>query len=213
MKSKILSLIILFSVFATFISCEKDDDSVLGGSQSPIGEVGHTITWGPIQGITVHGMSVTKLEGEVSTFSCSGSTTNSTYIDLLKMVPTERFPGTVTISGNSVNATVNAKITDEGAQVIFNDGSKLTLVNYNGKVGDKYSANVGGVTLENEVIEKSTEDDFYWGGMYIKVIKVRYNSHSPGILHVDAIYNHKHALVGLDIYFEDGTVKYIGCTC
>jgi len=213
MKLKVLSLIILFSVFATFSSCEKDDLSVLGGSQSPIGEVGHSITWGSIQGVTVKGMTVTKLDGGVSTFSCSGSTTNSTYVDLLKMVPTERFPGTVTISGNSVSATVNAKITDEGAQVIFNDGAKLTLVNYNGKVGDKYSAKVGGVTLENEVIAKSTEDDFYWGGMYIKVMKVRYTSHTPGILHVDAIYNHKFALVGLDIYFEDGSVKRIGCTC
>ena len=99
MKSKKLSLIILLSVFATFTSCKKDDLSVLGGSQSPIGEVGHTITWGSIQGVTVKGMNVTKLEGGVSTFSCSGSTTNSTYIDLLKTVPTERFPGTVTISG------------------------------------------------------------------------------------------------------------------
>ena len=213
MKPKILSLAILFSAFSAFTSCQKDDLSVLGGSQSPVGEVGHTISWGPIQGVTVKGMTVTKLEGDVSTFSCSGSTTNSTYIDILKAVPTERFPGTVTISGNTVNATVNAKITDEGAQVVFNDGSKLTLVNYNCKVGDKYSAKVGGVTLENEVIEKSTEDDFYWGGMYIKVIKVRYKSHSPGILHVDAIYNHKFALVGLDVYLEDGTVKYIGCTC
>jgi len=213
MKSKKMSLIILIAVFATFTSCKKDDLSVLGGSQSPIGEVGHSISWGPIQGVTVQGMTVTKLDGGVSTFSCSGSTTNSTYIDLLKMVPTERFPGTVTISGNSVNATVNAKITDEGAQVVFTDGTALTLVNYNGNVGDKYTAKVGSVTLENEIIEKSTDDDFYWGGMYIKVIKVRYTSHAPGILHVDAIYNHKFALVGVDIYFEDGTVKRIGCSC
>ena len=213
MKSKILPLIIVLSAISTFTSCKKDDLSVLGGSQSPVGEVGHSITWGPIQGVTGLGMYVTKLEGGVSTFSCSGSTTNSTYIDILKIIPTERFPGTVTISGNKVNATVNAKITDEGAQVIFNDGSALTLVNYNGKVGDKYSAKVGGVTLQNEVIEKSTEDDFYWGGMYIKATKVRYTSQSPGVLHVDMIYNHKFALVGVDIYFEDGTVKRIGCTC
>jgi len=212
MKTQILNLF-LAGIFVLAFSCKKDDLSVLGGSQSLIGEVGHSITWGPIQGVTVQGMTVTKLEGGVSTFSCSGSTTNSTYIDLLKMVPTERFPGTVTISGSTVNATVNGKITDEGAQVIFNDGSKLTLVNYNGKVGDKYSAKVGGVTLQNEVVEKSTEDDFYWGGMYIKVIKVKYESHSPGILHVDAIYNHQFGLVGIDIYFEDGTIKYIGCTC
>ncbi|WP_159522220.1 hypothetical protein [Sunxiuqinia indica] len=166
----------LMALLITVASCNKNDDDFLnlGGNQSPIGEVGNTIAWTVGQfGISNTSMRVTKLEGGVSTFQCSGSTTNSTYTDLLKMVPTERFPGTVSISGNTVTAEVNAKVTDEGAQVIFNDGSKLTLVNYGSKVGDKYTATVGGTTLENEVVEKSTEDDYLWvGGMYLKVIKV-----------------------------------------
>lgn len=214
MKRKVLNLI-LSTVLLTFVfACSEDDFTDIGGSQSSIGEVGNSITWGPIQGVAVQKMTVTKLEAGVSTFSCSATTSNSNYTELLKSIfPAERFPGTVNITGNKFEATVNAKITDEGAQVIFNDGSKLTLVNYNSKVGDKYSANIGGVKLENEVIEKSTEDDFYWEGMNIKVIKVRYKSNFPGVLHVDHIYNHKFGLVGLDVYFEDGTVKYIGCVC
>lgn len=214
MRKKVLNLS-LYALLAAFtISCSEDDFTDLGGSQSEIGEVGNTITWGPIQGIAGQQMKVTKLEDGVSTFTCSATTTNSNYAELLKNIfPAERFPGTVNITGNKFEATVNAKITDEGAQVIFNDGSKLTLVNYNSKVGDKYSTNIGGVKMENEVIEKSTEDDFYWEGMNIKVIKVRYKSNFPGVLHVDHIYNHKFGLVGLDVYFEDGTVKYIGCVC
>ena len=127
--------LLLFIVFLMLIvSCKKDEIGEIGGSQSPIGEVGNTFDWNAGQfGISNTSMSVTKSEGGVSTFQCSGTTTNSTYIDLLKMVPTERFPGTVSISGNTVTAEVNAKITDEGAQVIFNDGTKLTLVNYNCK--------------------------------------------------------------------------------
>lgn len=193
-------------------SCSDDEMGDIGGSQSPYGEVGNEIEWRVGQfGISESEMYVSKLENGVSTFTCSGVAANSTYVDILKMVPTDRFPGTLSISGNTVQATVNAKVTDEGAQVIFNDGSKLTLVDYGGNVGDKYTATVGGTKLENEVIEKSTEDDYYWGGMFIKVTTVRYKSNSPGISYVDAMYNHKFALVGVAITFEDGTVKYAGC--
>ena len=215
MNKKKISLLWLAALLMLIVSCSKDELDSIGGNQSSYGEVGNTIEWTVGQfGISNTSMQVTKLEGGVSTFQCSGTTTNSTYIDLLEMVPTERFPGTVSISGNTVTANVNAKVTDEGAQVIFNDGTKLTLVKYDAKVGDKYSATVGGTTLENEVIEKSTDDDYLWvGGMYLKVIKVKYASHSPGINYVIAVYNHKFGLVGLEIHFEDGTVKYAGCIC
>jgi hypothetical protein len=205
----------LAAILLLIVSCDKDELDGIGGNQSPFGEVGNKIEWSVGQfGISNTSMQVTKLENGISTFECSGTTTNSTYIDLLEMVPTERFPGTVTISGNTVTAHVNAKVTDEGAQVIFNNGSKLTLVNYNASVGDKYSVKVGGTTLKNEVVSKSTEDDYFWvGGMMIKVIKVKYTSHSPGINSVVAIYNHKFGLVGLEIHFEDGTIKYAGSEC
>lgn len=204
--------IVIVALLVIIVSCQKDELGDVGGNQSPIGEVGNTFDLNVGQfGISNASMRVTKLEGGVSTFQCSGTTSNSAYIDLLEMVPTERFPGTVTISGNAVTAEVNAKVTDEGVQVVFNDGTKLTLVNYSAKVGDKYSAKVGGTTLENEVIEKSTDDDYLWmGGMYLTVIKVKYTSHSPGINYAIAIYNHKFGLVGGEIHFEDGTVKYAG---
>lgn len=214
MNKKVKMIASIIVAFTILTSCNKDDfNADLGGSQSSYGEVGNTVEWNVGQfGISNTSMQVTKLENGVSTFECSGSTTNSSYIDLLEMVPTERFPGTVSISGNTVSANVNAKVTDEGIQVIFNDGNKLTLINYNAKVGDKFTTKVGGVTLENEVIEKSTEDDYFWGGMNIKVMKVSYKSHSPGINDVIAVYNHKFALVGLEIHFEDGSVKYAGCS-
>lgn len=213
MNKRKINLLLFVAFLMLIVSCKKEEIGDIGGSQSPIGEVGNTFDWNAGQfGISNTSMSITKSEGGVSTIQCTGTTTNSTYIDLLEMVPTDRFPGTVSISGNSVTAEVNAKITEEGAQVIFNDGTKLTLVDYNAKVGDKYTATVGGTTLENEVVEKSTDDDYLWmGGMYLKVIKVKYKSHSPGINYVNAIYNHKFGLVGLEVYFENGTVKYAGC--
>ncbi len=213
MRKKSLNLLCLTVILILAVSCSKDDGSVLGGAQSPIGTVGNTFDWNAGQfGISDASMRVTQLEGGVSTFEVSGTTSNSAYTDLLKMVPTERFPGTFSVSGNSVTAKVNSVVTDNGAQVVFNDGSRLTLVNYGASVGDKYTATVGGTTLQNEVISKSTEDDYLWmGGMYLKVIEVKYTSHSPGINYVVAIYNHKFGLVGLEVHFEDGSVKYAGC--
>ncbi len=215
MKTRINTLFLLsFFVFA-LVSCDSlvSDSEDIGGSQSEFGELGHEIDFGPIQGISNSNVFVSDLEDGVSTYTCSATATNSTYIDLLESVPEELIPGTVSITGNSVEANINMKVTDEGAQLIFNGGEKLTLINYSAKVGDKYSTKVGGVTLENEVTEKSTEDDFYWGGMYIKVIKVKAKSTVPGISDVILIYNHKFGLVGADVYFEDGSVKYIGIFC
>ena len=213
MKSKLFFLMLMCGSLVMLSSCEDDEVADIGGSQSEFGEVGNEIEFGSIQGVNNVQMFVSELKEGVSTFSCSGTATNSAYIDLLEMVPTDRFPGSFSVSGNTVEAQVKAKVTNEGAQVVFNDGTKLTLVNYDASVGDKYTAKVGNTTLVNEVVEKSTEDDFYWGGMYIKVIKVRYKSNSPGVTHVDHIYNHKFGLVGLDIYFEDGSVKYISAFC
>ena len=211
MNKKKLNLLLLGSFFILFFSCSDDEIGEIKGSQSPFGEVGNEIDWKVGQfGISDANMVVTGLEGGVSTFECSFTPSDNTIVDLFKMVPTNRFPGTLNINGNTVSAKVNAKITDNGAQVIFNDGSKLTLVDYDAKVGDIYSAKVDGVTLQNEVVERSTEDDYYWGGMYIKVITVRYKSQTPGVSHVDAFYNHKFALVGLALTFEDGSLKYAG---
>ena len=214
MKSTILRLVLLSFVFSMMFSCSKDEQDELVGNQSAFGEVGNEIEWRVGQfGITDAEMFVSELKDGVSSFTCAGTTTDDSYIDLLKMMPTNRFPGSFTITGNTVEATVKAKLTDEGMQAIFEDGTKLTLVDYGAAVGDTYTAKVNGVTLENEVIEKSTEDDYLWGGILIKVITVRYKSHSPGINYVDHVYNHKFGLVGLAVHFEDGSVKYAGAEC
>uniref|UniRef100_UPI0032174F2C hypothetical protein n=1 Tax=uncultured Draconibacterium sp. TaxID=1573823 RepID=UPI0032174F2C len=214
MKSKLSSTLFLAFVLFALVSCdESDSDMDIGGSQSPVGEVGNVIDFGPIQGLTNTNVYVSSLENGISTFSGSVTVTNSTYTDLLSSVPTEIFPGAVSIDGSKVEGTVNIKTTTDGVQLVFKDGSKLTLVDYDANVGDKYTAKVGGYTFENEVVEKSTEDDFYWGGMYIKVIKVKCKSVTPGISDYMLYYNHKYCLVGIDIIFEDGSKKLIGVEC
>lgn len=213
MKDTLLKIMIFsFAIsIAMLFSCNKDNSIDLNGEQSEFGEVGNEINWTVGQfGINASNMYVSELNDGVSTFICSATSTNDQLTDLLKMMPTNIFAGDFKITGSTIEATVNAKITDQGAQVVFKDGTKLTLVKYDAQVGDKYTSTVGGVTLENEVVQKSTEDDYYWGGMYIKVVTVKYKSHTPGILYLEHIYNHKFGLVGLAVYFEDGSVKYAG---
>ena len=206
-------IIILISLLF-LISCNKDEIGDLEGKQSQFGTVGNEILTKAGQlGITDADVYVSKLENGISTFTCSGSTSNSRYIELLKVIPSELFPGTIEITGETVKATINVKITDNGSQLIFNDGSKLNIVKYDAKVGDKYTTKVGKYTLESEVIEKSTEDDYMWGGMYIKIIRVKSKSLVPGVSHVEHVYNHKFGFVGVSVHFEDGSVKYVGVEC
>jgi len=211
---KNLFLLGALSALFFFSSCGEEELSNINGAQSSFGLVGNTIDVRAGQlGFSDEELYVTKLENGVSTLHCSGTNNNTQLMDLLKLVPADIFPGTMTITGNTIEAEVNAKITDKGFQAIYNDGSALTLVNYDAKVGDKFSATVGGITLENEVIEKSTDDDFFWGGMLIKVITVKYKNPTPGVSSIEHIYNHKFGLVSISIHFEDGTVKYIGVEC
>lgn len=213
MKITIFKYSILFLALVFLASCSKDSGQI-GGAQSEFGEVGNDIEWTSWQfGVEDTEMYVSELEDGISTFVCSGTATNDYHIELLKMMPTDRFPGTFEIIGNRVEATFKAKVTDEGLQAVFEDGATFTMVKYDAEVGDKFSVKRGGVTLENEVVEKSTEDDYYWNGIWIKVIIVRYDSHSPGILYVEHEYNHKFGLVGIAVYFEDGTVKYASAEC
>lgn len=213
-KMKSIKVISILTVLLALISCNKDEVGDISGVQSEYGEVGSYIKWKAGQlGVSDYSMTVTKLDNGVSTFTCSATTTNNKYAEYVKQFPVDAFPGTMTITGNTINAKLNVKITSNGVQAIFNDGGKITLVDYNAKVGDKYKATVDGFALVNEVIEKSTTDDYFWGGMYIKVVTVKSNSLVPGVSYIIHRYNHKFGLVGLEIHFEDGSIKYAGAEC
>ena len=146
----------IFSIAITmFFSCSKDEPSALEGEQSEFGEVGNEIDWIAGQfGMNDSEMTVTELKNGVSTFTCSSTLSDEPMLELLKMMPTNIFAGNFDIIGNTLEAEVNAKVTNEGAQVIFEDGTALTLVKYDAEVGDIYTAKVNGVTLKNEVVGK-----------------------------------------------------------
>lgn len=206
MKSKILSLIILFSVFATFTSCEKDDDSgSLGGTQSSIGSVNNTFQLSGIpSGISGASVKVTNLADGISTVTYSATITNSSYQSMASSMTDAN------VTGSSIQKEENYRITSEGMESVFPEGN-LTLVKYGAKVGDVYSLKRGSTTMRREVTAVSTEDDYSWGGMYIKTIKVKETGRNiPGISNIDFVFNHKYGIVGLKVSFEDGASKTIG---
>ncbi len=203
MKAYILPLI-LFSLIIS--SCdlidkikEEDNPTGISGDQSPMGQVGTTVTSssGAIAGVSNIQASVTTLSGGVSTYTGTATITNSAIKNALS-----NYPG-VTVNGNSVTITgIKFKSTKEGIESVYGLDPGI-IVKYNSAVGDKYP--ISGTSKTREVTEKSSSDDFYWGGMLIKTIKVEENVSKNGIKKITYWGNHKWGLVSVKFEFEDGS--------
>jgi hypothetical protein len=195
MKSKLLFLLLCGSVF--IFSCKKDKLDVIGGSQANNGVVGVSVTGSTTTaGVSSISGSVTSLQDGISTFTGSAVVTNATIKNILANVP-----GMV-ISGNNVTTTaVKFKLTSEGIESIapLDPG---VIVNFNSSVGDTYTGSSG---AERTVLSKSTTDDYAWGGMNIKVMKVEETPNRLGIKKITYYANHHFGLVTIEFTFDDNT--------
>lgn len=99
------------------------------------------------------------------------------------------------------------KLTTEGIQDTQNKDHALhTVVKYGANVGDQYVLTKSdGSKITRTVTAKSTEDDYFWGGMLIKVIEVEQSSAVPGVKKFVWYANHKFGLVALKIVNDDDT--------
>ena len=190
--------IVIILIAVSSQSCKKNG-SVLKGAQSPMGEVGTTVQVSPINVAGVNNISgsVTNLQDGTSTFTASATITNSQIKSLLANFPE------FTISGNNVSISeLKFKITDEGYQAV-NVLDPGVLVNYSSNVGDTYP--IAGTNKKRTVVSKSTEDDYIWGFMYIKVLTVEENPNKLGVKKIKYIANHKWGLVAIVITLDDDT--------
>lgn len=201
MKRLLKSIIIFSALLLT--SCDLIEEAItgskLGGSQSAIGEVGVTVTSSSAQinGVSNIQASVTSLSGGVSTYTGSATVTNSSILNTLSNLPG------VTVSGNTVTVTgVKFKSTTEGVESIYGFDPGI-IIKYSSSVGDKYD--ILGSSTKREVTAKSTTDDFSWGGMLIKVIKVEENINRGGIKKITYYGNHKWGMVAIRFDFDDGS--------
>lgn len=181
-----LSLVIVFS------SCKKNSFTVLGGDQSPMGEVGATVSssMSGIAGVSNITGTVVSLENGVSSFTGSAVITNNAIKDILRNHPL------TTINGNNVTVSgVELKITTEGIESITGLLPGI-IVKYDAKVGDKYPGN-------RTVISRSTDDDYPYGFYNIKVIQVEENTNKFGVKKTTYWANHRFGMVGIEFTFDD----------
>jgi hypothetical protein len=195
MKIRMLFSAALFAIF--LCNCEKDNEGTLGGEQSPMGEVGEQLSAFDITGVSNASATVTALEDGISTLSGSATVSDQSILDLLSGVPEFE------VTGNTVSVSdIQFKITTEGIE------SKIPaypgiIVKYDSKVGDVYA---GGSGIEREVIYKSTNDDYPYGFLYIKVMKVEESpTPFPGVSKIVYIANHRFGMVGIEYTLDDNS--------
>ncbi len=208
MKKYILPLaVILILTVLTFPSCNliDGDDKPLGGEPSPMGEVNNTfgITAVP-EGVSDAEAVVTAQNGDVSTITYSATITNPAVLEMVSAMPD------VTVNGNRASVSRDYRITTEGFQSVYEEGN-LTIMDFDAKVGDTYSLKHNGKKLERKVTTVSKEDAYEWGFFLIKTIHVQETGRGiPGVTKIEFIGNHKWGMVGLKLYFEDGTDQTFG---
>jgi hypothetical protein len=204
---KLSAIILSISMLMLCFSCDKltkkDDPTVLGGDQSPMSEVGVTVSSSSVEiaGVSNFSATVSSLEGGISTYNAHAKVTNS----LLKNM-VANFPG-VTIDGDNVSiADFQIKQTTEGIQCLTGPGAGI-LVKYSSSVGDTYP--IGSTGEVRTVVSKTSVDDYPYGFYLIKTIQVESNPNNlkstAGISKITYVANHKFGLVGVKVSMDDGT--------
>ncbi|TVQ04652.1 MAG: hypothetical protein EA359_05785 [Balneolaceae bacterium] len=209
MKSNmlIISIIVMFAVFG-IISCDtvgggsgSSSTNPIGGNPTPIGEVGNTFTVPAIPGTSDRSFRVVEQDGATSVIQFSATVTNPALLQVAN------YRQSFSVNGNEVSGSMKFRITSKGVQSFTSDGKPFTLVEYDAKKGDKYTLKRSGKPdLVRRVVHKSTDNDFYWGFMNIRTIQVEETGiASPGVSKIKYYFNHRFGLVGMDVFFEDGS--------
>lgn len=176
------------------VSCEKTN--TISGEQSPLGEVGTTLS-GDFAGASDINLSVTALNDGISTVSGTFTMTDNRYMKLIKNHP--RF---FDVNGDKVTVhDVKFKATTNGIENVSGENDGI-IINYNSKKGDTYSNG-------RKVTHVSTDNDFQWGSMKIKVIEVKGDAKkADGVKSVTYWGNHRFGIVAVETVFDDGSKDY-----
>jgi hypothetical protein len=192
-------------------ACEdEEDNTTIGGDPSPMGEVGTTFnsSSSDIAGISGFQAIVSADDGGVSTLSATAVVTDPLMKNILSNFPEITFKGdTATVM------SAKFKITKDGIAYVSGDNSGI-IVRYGSSVGDTYP--IGNTGDQRVVVSKSTDDDFSYGFLLIKVIQVEEESkdlRDAGIEKLTYWANHRFGLVGLEMTFGDGSTARFPVYC
>jgi len=221
-KSKLLLGFILPIVFVSLlvISCKKDkQENVTIGGDTDYAEnkVGAKSTGS----IYMNGTSVSNQVQTTVVENSSGIVSvqftgkiPSQYTSLIENFGNKYYkdrytqykPKYVDANGN-VNVTIKLINSSEGVAYVNSTGKQFVVMKYDANVGDKWSyTKKNGHDVNFEVKQKSTTDDYAYGFMNIKVVKIEQTVDELGFTKIVYIGNHKFGLVGIEINVEDGTV-------
>jgi len=201
--SAILFLAPCFSACDILGGGSSDGTDPIGGDPSPMGAVGHEYSIVTPNGVSNENIKVTSYEDEVSTVQFSGKVENPFFSEILKSM------NDCQVDGNQVFCERKYRITTEGFQNVFENGH-LTFMNYKADVGDTYSMKQNGRELKRVVTKVSKKDEYEYAFWRIKTVHVEETGLAmPGVSKIEYVGNHRFGLVGVKLYFEDGSSKNI----
>ena len=193
MKKFHLILIALLAM-ACVVCCEGFE--TITGEQSELGEVGTTLT-GTFNGASNINVSVVSLENGISTVEGTFTMTDPRYKKLI-----ESHPKYFDVDGDKVRVhDVKFKVTTNGIENVSGESNGI-IIKYDSKEGDSYSNG-------RKVTHVSTDNDFDWRGMKIKVIQVEGTPNkADGVKSVTYWGNHRFGIVAVETTFDDGSTDF-----
>ena len=188
----------LFTIYLLALACITGCEGfeTITGEQSKLGEVGTTIT-GTFNGASDVDLSVVSLDNGISTVEGSFNMTDPRYKKLI-----ESHPRFFDVDGDKVRVhDVKFKVTTNGIENVSGDSDGI-IIKYDSKEGDTYSNG-------RKVTHVSTDNDFNWRGMKIKVIQVENTSNkADGVKSVTYWGNHRFGIVAVETTFDDGSTDF-----
>lgn len=211
MKKSQLCMVICLIMLGLLASCgsssERNTSSdTLGGESVDMNTVGNTFDTSVAVNSTAisTGLSatVTNNSDATVTLQVTADLSNPSLSTLAGLIPSTYKDG----SGD-LSTQITIKNTSEGILDYMNrDDAPFVVVRYDAEVGDRYTlTKSNGAVITRTVTAKSSTDDYYWQGMYIKTITVEQDSRISGIDRIIYNANHRFGLVGIEFVLDDGT--------
>ena len=191
---KIFTILLSVSVLFAVVSCEGFE--TITGEQSELGEVGTTLT-GNFNGASNIDVKVVSLDNGISTIEGTFTMTDPRYKKLI-----ESHPKYFDVDGDKVRVhDVKFKVTTNGIENVSGESNGI-VIKYDSQEGDTYSNG-------RRVTHVSTDNDFSWRGMKIKVIQVEGETQkADGVKSVTYWGNHRFGIVAVETTFDDGSTDY-----
>lgn len=207
---KIFSLALVAALLTSLNSCKKDDPegpNDLGGETvielTQVGNVSSAYMKFGIMDLPSGEMTVTSNNKGVVTYHMFVDLTGSPDSAMLAGVIPDEYKD----ANGNVSTEFTFKITSEGVQDIFKRDRPWTIVKYNDGVGTTYPFTTdNGTELVRTITEKTGQDDWPMGFMYIKTTKVE-QLLPPDDKTAEKITfraNHKFGLVYIELQLKNG---------